>query len=120
MIFKFHDIFFKTRQLISECNRFVDSDVGFKNKCSDRSMEVSLHVLLGNYARPRSTDEPTDIRGHREVTLPTKRNCNSRECTSGSPATFNSCLWNQNKCNADAELSVQSNPDSNFCENFLA
>ena len=61
-----------------------------------------------------------------------QRNCNSREYTSGSPARFNSWLWNQNKCKVDAnfkaarevqnwhsKLSVHSNPDANYCVNFL-
>ena len=43
-----------------------DGLIGFSsllNKCSDRSMEVLLPALLGNYDRP--TDQPTDRRGHR-------------------------------------------------------
>ena len=37
-----------------------------KNKCCDRSVEVSLPILSGNY--DRSTDQSTDRHG--EVTLP--------------------------------------------------
>ena len=32
--------------------------VDLRNKCSDRSMEVKLSTLLGNYDRP--TDQPTN------------------------------------------------------------
>ena len=39
-----------------------------KNKCSRRSMEVQLPILLGNYDRP--TDQQTVRQGHREFTLP--------------------------------------------------
>ena len=38
------------------------------NKCSDRSMEVKLSALLGNY--DLSQERPTDRRWHREVALP--------------------------------------------------
>ena len=46
-------------------------------QCSDRSVEVQLSALLGDYGRPtnRSTDKPTDqqtdIRGHWVVRLST-------------------------------------------------
>ena len=45
-----------------------------KNKCSDRSMEVKLPVLLGNFDRPtyQPTNRPTDATdkpGHGEVAL---------------------------------------------------
>ena len=46
------------------------------NKYSDRSMEVKVPGLLGNYERPtdqptkQQTDRLTDIRVHWEVTLP--------------------------------------------------
>ena len=58
------------------------------NNCSDRSMEVKLHALLGNYDRQtiqptdqttiQSTDGRTD-QGHREVSLPIRR-CMSFLC----------------------------------------
>ena len=43
-----------------------------RNRCPNRSMEVELSVLLGNY--DLQTDRPTkrtDRRGHREGILPT-------------------------------------------------
>ena len=42
-----------------------------KNKCSDRSMEVQLHAISGNYDRQtdRPTNRQTGTRGHRVVSL---------------------------------------------------
>ena len=41
------------------------------NKCSDRSMEMKLSALLGNYDRPTpTTDQLTDRPGQRKVSLP--------------------------------------------------
>ena len=41
------------------------------NKCSDRSMEVKLSALLGNYDRKydRQTNRPTDLLTDRTVAI---------------------------------------------------
>ena len=43
----------------------------FNNKCSDKSMEVRLSALLGNYDRPtdQSADQPTNGRTDRVIRI---------------------------------------------------
>ena len=53
--------------VVSKCDYYSPH---IQNKFSDRSMEVYLSALLGNYDRP-TDDEPTDEQtGYKEVTIP--------------------------------------------------
>ena len=60
--------------VLNEKSRKVTGEYNGKdrNKCPNRSMEVELLVLLGNYdLQTDRPTKPTDRRGHREGILPT-------------------------------------------------
>ena len=62
------------------CIKGRQNDGNVSNKCSDRSMEVKLSALLGNY--DKQTDQPTDRPTNRHTV--SKGSFNSNESSNYS------------------------------------